>query len=116
MIPDQQILQGECQRMPHMQITCYIWRRHHDGERGFIRLWVACEMPAGQPLIVPARLDGLWVIGFRQNGVGHGLCWLERAVEIKNNDCMYDFTCKLATNLQVVFEDYLQICLAIMSW
>ena len=116
MIPDQQILQGECQRMSHMQIAGYIWRRHHDGVGGFFRLWVACEMPAGQPLLVPSRLNGLWVIGFRQNSVGHGKCWLERAVKIKNTEFMYDFTCKLATNLQAVFEDYLQICLAIMSY
>ena len=64
-------------------------------------------MSAGQPFIIPARLNGLWIIDFGQNGVGHDGCWLKRAVKIKNTEFMYDFTCKLATNLQAVFEDYL---------
>ena len=89
-----------------MQIAGNIWWRHHDGVGRFIRLWVACEMSAGQPLIIPARLNGLWIIDFGQNGVGHDGCWLKRAVKIKNTALMYDFTGRLATYLQAVLKDY----------
>ena len=83
MIANEQILQSECQRMSHMQIAGHIWRRHHDRIGRFLRLRVTGKMPAGHPLIVPVRLNGVWVIGFWQNRIGHGSYRLVGLVEIK---------------------------------
>ena len=65
---DQQVLERECQRMPHMKAAGHVWRRHHDCVGGCRGRRVAGEGAAGLPPFVPAIFDGIGIVGLGEFG------------------------------------------------
>ena len=62
-VSDQQILQREGQRVPHMKAAGDIRRRHHDGIGCRRRGWITGKGTAGLPALVPALFYGLGIVG-----------------------------------------------------
>ena len=54
---DQRVLQGEGERVAHMQAAGHVRRRDHDGERGGVRVRIGGERAGFFPLRVEAALD-----------------------------------------------------------
>ena len=51
---------------PHVQIAGDIWWRHHDGEG--LSILGRMRNVTRQPLIIPARLNGSWIISLGRSG------------------------------------------------
>ena len=59
---DQDILHGLIQCMAHMQLSCYIGRRHYDCKRFFVRINFCMEVSVIHPFFVQTILNTLGII------------------------------------------------------
>ena len=59
---DQRVLQRVVQGMAHMQLSCHIGWRHHNGKRFFIRINLCVEIVALHPHVINAILDLSWIV------------------------------------------------------
>ena len=59
---DQDILHGLIQCMAHMQLSCYIGRRHYNCKRFFVRINFCMKVPVVHPFFVQTILNTLWII------------------------------------------------------
>ena len=66
LITDQDILHGIIQGMTHMQLTGYVWRRHHDGKWLFAPVYLSMKIFLLQPFLIKAVFYGRRIIGFFQ--------------------------------------------------
>ena len=62
---DQQILQSLIQRMTHMEFSCDIRRRHHDGKRFFRMIFAGSKSSVRLPFFVNPRLKLFRIICLR---------------------------------------------------
>ena len=67
LIPDQHILQGEGQRMPHMQAAGHVRRRHHDRIGRLVAVGIGGERARCFPQRVAARFHDGRFEGFVQH-------------------------------------------------
>ena len=51
------------ERMPHMQLPRYVGRRHHDGERLFLLVYLCGEIALALPLLVQSAFEILRIVG-----------------------------------------------------
>ena len=82
---DQDILHGVIQRMSHMKLPRYVWRRHHDGKGFFVWVYFSMKVAFVYPFLVEAIFDALWIIGFGQF-VAH---WYILLLCMKNVPCNF---------------------------
>ena len=60
---NQDILHGIIQRMPHVQLSCNIWRGNHDSEGGLGVIHLRMKILLIQPFLIQSVLYALGVIG-----------------------------------------------------
>ena len=72
LITDQDILHGVIQCVTHMQLTGYIWRRHHNGKWFLASVYFCMKIFFVQPFLVKTVFYALRIIGFCQFFV-HGI-------------------------------------------
>ena len=63
LITDQDILHGVVQCMPHVELSCDIWGRDHDGEGGLTVIYLRMKILFVQPLLIQSVFYAVWVIG-----------------------------------------------------
>ena len=66
LIPDQNILHGIVQGMPHMKLPGDVWRRHHDGEGLLAPVHLRVKIFVVLPFLVKSVLDSLRIVGLCQ--------------------------------------------------
>ena len=72
LITDQDILHGVIQCVTHMQLTGYVWRRHHNGKWFLASVYFCMKIFFVQPFLVKTVFYALRIIGFCQFFV-HGI-------------------------------------------
>ena len=64
LIADQDILHGVVQCMPHVELSCDIWRRDHDSEGSLTVIYLRMKILFVKPLLIQSVFYAVWVIGF----------------------------------------------------
>ena len=63
---DQDILHGIVQGVAHVQLTRHVWRRHDNGKRFLVRIYLRVKIAFIQPLLIQPVLQPFGVVSLCQ--------------------------------------------------